>query len=191
MAKLKPGDLIRYEQLGDLLGLDFQEARDKQAIVGAARKAVNELQQHERAVLRIVRGHGYQVAEPGQVIELARRHQARAVAEVEAGRGKVETIDLSRVDVTTARLVEATAMAFGRQAVMMRQLDIRQDRLETAMAAVTVTAQTAITRVEETATRVDETQAEIGQLRQQITELESRQRGQPRPTSSLPPDLGV
>jgi hypothetical protein len=190
MAKLKPGDLLSYEEMGELLGLDFLEPRGKQAILGGARKAAEELRQHERKVFRIVRGLGYQVAQPGQVIELARRHQARAVAEVEAGHAKIEAIDLAQVDVTTARLIEATAMGFARQALIMRQLDVRQDRLETAMAAVTVTAQAAITRVEETSTRVDTNQAEIQQLQQRIAELEAHQRGTARSTSSLHPGFG-
>jgi hypothetical protein len=189
MAELKPGDLLRYEEMGELLGLDFLEAKGKQAILVGARKAADELRRHERKVFRIVRGHGYQLAQPGQVIELAHRHQARAVAEVAAGHAKIEAIDLASVDVTTARLVEATAMGFARQAMMMRQLDVRQDRLETAMAAVNLTAQTAITRAQEATTRVDANQVEIEQLQQRLAELEA-QRGTPRSTSSPRPRSG-
>ncbi|MDG4834844.1 hypothetical protein O7627_36870 [Solwaraspora sp. WMMD1047] len=189
MADLKPGDLIRYEELGELVGLDFLDPRHKQAILAAARRAAAELL-GQRKVFSIVRGHGYQLAEPDQVIELARQHQSRAVAEVEAGRGKVETIDLRQLDVTTARLVEATAMAFNRQALLMRHLDVRQDRLEKTMAAIGVTVQAVIGQVEQTSGRVDTTEAEIAQLRRRLTELESPQRGQPQPTNSLPPGNG-
>jgi hypothetical protein len=190
MATLKPGDLLRYEEMGELLGLDFLEPKGKQAILGGARKAAEQLRQQEKMVFRIVRGHGYEVAQPAQVIELARRHQARAVAEVEAGHAKIEAIDLAQVDVTTARLIEATAMGFARQAVMMRQLDVRQDRLETAMAAVSVTAQAAFTRVEETSTRVEANQAEIQQLQRRLAELEAGRRGTARSTGSLPRGFG-
>ncbi|MGI5213840.1 hypothetical protein [Plantactinospora sp. CA-290183] len=173
MARLNAGDLISYEEMGNLLGLNFLDHDHKQAISVSARKAADELQRQEKKVLRIVRGHGYQVAQPGQVIELAHRHQARAVAEVDAGHAAIDTIDLSGLDATTARLVEATAMGFARQAVIMRQFDVRQQRLETAMAALTETTQTAVTRVDEASKRVDANEAEIQQLQRRLAELEA------------------
>jgi hypothetical protein len=171
------------------LGLDFLDLKGKQAILAAARKAADELRTRDRKVFKIVRGHGYQLAQADQVIAMVRGHQARAVAEVEAGQSKIETIDLSRVDVTTARLVQATAMGFARQAVMMRQLDVRQNRLETAMAALHGTAQAAFTQAQETSTRVEATQANIEQIQQRLAELET-QRGQALPTGSLRPESG-
>jgi hypothetical protein len=190
MVDLKPGDLIRYEDMGELLGLDFLEPRSKQAILANARKAAEETRRHEKKVFQIVRGHGYQLAQPTQVIDLARRHQARAVAEVEAGQDKIDAIDLTTVDVTTARLVQAAAMGFARQAGMMRQLDIRQDRLETTMAALTTTAHNTVARVEETSNRIDATETEITQLRQRIAELETSRHTGSRTTSSPPPGIG-
>lgn len=176
MIKLKPGDLITYVEMAGLLGLDIDVAGNKSMLHAALRKAVDELLERHRTVFHLVRGRGYQVARPGQVIEVARQHQARAVAEIESGHTKIEAVDRSQVDSTTARLIEATAMGFARQAAMMRQLDVRQKRVETAMAALAETAYTAVNRADETATRVDATEAEIGELRQRIAELEA-QRG--------------
>lgn len=175
MATLRPGEILSYEEMGKLLDLDVLNIKDKQVIATSARKAADELREHERKICQIVRGHGYQLAEAAQVLVLARRHQARAVVEVEAGRAKIEAVDLTGVDVTTARLIEATGMGFARQAMMMRELDVRQDRLESAMAAVYATATTAITRV-------DETQTTIEQLNARVAELEA---GQQHATSSL------
>jgi uncharacterized HAD superfamily protein len=176
MFKLKPGDLITYADMGDMLGLDIDVTAHKAMLHGALRKAVDELLARHRMVFHLVRGRGYQVARPGQVIEVARQHQARAFVEIESGHTKIEAIDTTQVDNTTARLIEATAIGFARQAVIMRQLDVRQNRLETAMAALAVTANTAVSRADETATRVDATEAELTELRKRIAELEAQQR---------------
>jgi hypothetical protein len=173
MAKLTPGELIRHEELGQLLGLDFLDPKDKQAILQAARTAVERLRADKKMVFALVRGHGYQVAEPTLVIELARRHQAKAVAEIDAGQAKVDAIDLTGLDTTTARLVKATAAAFARQAVMMQQLDVRQNRLETTMAIVGSTAQAAFTRAAHASSRVDDAQAEIDELKRRLQNLEA------------------
>jgi hypothetical protein len=174
MFKLTPGDLITYVEMADLLGLDIEVAGHKAMLHGAIRKAVDELLARHRMVFHMVRGRGYQVARPVQVIEVARQHQARAVAEIESGHTKIEAVDRSEVDTTTARLIEATAMGFARQALMMRQLDVRQKRIETAMAALAETANSAVDRADETATRVDANEAELAELRKRIAELETQ-----------------
>lgn len=167
LAGVAPGAVLSYEEMGQLLNLDFLDAKDRQIIGMSARRAAAELEP-ERKVFRVVRGLGYQLAQPNQVLELARRHQARAVVEVEAGRAKIEAVDLDQVDVTTARLIQATAIGFARQAMMMRELDVRQERLESTMAAVSATATAAMTRV-------DATQDTVEQLRQRVAELEATQ----------------
>jgi len=164
LARLKPGDLYCYEDMGLLLGLDFLEPADRKVIGVLARRAAAELRRKDNRVCRIMRGHGYQVAQPGQVIEIAQRHQRRAVVEVERGIAVVETIDQAEVDVTTARLVTATLLGLSRQAAMMRQLDVRQDRLEVAMAALTDT----------TSTQLIETRAAVDQLRERLDEMDRR-----------------
>ncbi|WP_432829342.1 hypothetical protein [Dactylosporangium sp. CA-092794] len=181
MAGLAPGALLRYEDMGEVLGLDFQNLRGKQAILAAARKAADQLREHDRKVFIIVRGHGYQLAQPGQVLAAAHRHQARAVGEVQAGHAKVDTIDLGQLDVTTRRLVEATAMGFARQEAIMRQFDVRQQRLETAMAALTATTHTVAEQAAQTSNRVDANEAEIAQLRQRLAELETTRTGRQPP----------
>jgi hypothetical protein len=174
MFKLRPGDLITYVEMADLLGLDITVAGNKAMVHGALRKAADELLARHKMVFHLVRGRGYQVARPGQVIEVAREHQARAFAEIESGHTKIEAVDLSQVDTTTARLIEATAMGFSRQTAMMRQFDVRQKRLETAMVALAETAYTAVNRAAETATRVDANDADLAELRQRVAELEAQ-----------------
>jgi hypothetical protein len=179
MRTLREDEVLTYEEMGKLLGLNFRAPKDRQIINVSARKAADELQRLDRRIVQIVRGIGYQPAQPQQVLVLARRHQARAVVEVEAGRAKIESVDLSTVDATTARLIEATAMGFTRQAMMMRQLDVRQERLESTMAAVSATAHTAITRV-------DATESTVEDLQRRVHELEANLRHDSRHTHSPP-----
>lgn len=173
MAELVAGELLSYERMAKLLGLDPQLVKDRQAISVSARKASDELRKRDRKVALLIRGKGYGIAQPDVIIGVARRHQELAVAQVEAGFAKVDTIDLTQLDVTTARIVEATLMGFARQQAMMRQLDVRQNRLETVMAAVAATAHTAATQSQETSTRVTAHDQQIAGLRAQIERLES------------------
>ncbi|MDG4768636.1 hypothetical protein O7632_31790 [Solwaraspora sp. WMMD406] len=89
-------------------------------------------------------------------------------------------------------------IGFARQNAMMRQLDVRQDRLETTIAALTETTHGTATRVEETAARVHATQTHLAHLSQRVAELENASGHHthhhpgghaPRP-SFLPPDTG-
>ncbi|MEV0391981.1 hypothetical protein [Polymorphospora rubra] len=190
LTALQPGCLLSYEDMGGLLGLDVRDVSDKQTILVAARKAADELRTRERKVCTIVYGRGYQHARADQILALAHGHQARAVAEVEVAHSKIETIDLSQVEPTLARLIQATAAGFTRQAGMMRQLDVRQARLETVMAAVQGTAQTAITQAQQTSTRVDATETQLHALEQRIADLET-QRGHPPPHPVFLHPVGV
>jgi len=187
MDRLEPGQLLRYEEMGLLLGLDFQNQRHKQLIMAAARKAADELRSQRNKVFRIVRGHGFERAQVGQVIALAHRHQARAAAAVQAGHDTIVTINLDELDSTTATVVRATVMAFERQAAFMRQLDVRQDRLDAAIAAVNTTAQNAVNRAQQAASQATATQATVDQILERITALERQRAGAPEAPNFLPP----
>ncbi|MGC5032813.1 hypothetical protein [Micromonospora sp. DT229] len=184
MATLRDSELLPYEEMANLLDLDLANTSHYQVTLASARKAADQLRVDGKKVCRLVRGHGYQVADPGQAIELARRHQTRAVAEIHAGHTTIETIDRGKLDVTTARLVEAMAIGFARQHHMMRQLDVRQSRLETAMDALTATTHG-------TATRVEAAENGLTELTHRVNEL-AKTIGQPpvTPPSFLPPATG-
>jgi hypothetical protein len=171
---LQPGELLRYEDMGNLLGLDFQERQDYLAIMAAARKAVDELRSQGNKVFKVVRGHGLERAAVGQVIALAQRQQARAAAAVETGHQMVSTINLNELDPTMANVVRATVMAFERQAAFMRQLDVRQDRLQAAIDIVSATANSAASQATEAARTTERQQATIDQLLQRLELLERR-----------------
>src|SRR5205814_10234506 len=130
MKDMKPGHIILYEVMGEVLGLDHVDPSQKSAIGVAARKAVEELRRTERRVFKIVRGHGYQCAQPSEVLSLVQQHQERAITEARAGAEKTAAVDVSRLDPTTRRLFEATAISLSRQQDLMGQLDVRQQKLQ-------------------------------------------------------------
>lgn len=179
LQQLGAGETLTYTRMGELLDLDPSNRRHMQLIAQAAKKAANELRDRDRRIATLARGQGYQLADTEQVLVLAQRHQTRAVAEVEAGATAVDTIDLSTLDPSTARLVQATAMGFARQAAFMRTMDVRQRRLETTMAALETTTTHTANQAAETSIRVDQTQAELAHLRQRLAALESAPTGPP------------
>src|SRR4051812_5680207 len=85
LNELEIGGYLSYEDMGLALDLNHLDPRDKSIIYQALRKALDELQDQEHKVFRMLRGHGYQRATATEVLTLAQGHQARAVAEIGAG----------------------------------------------------------------------------------------------------------
>ncbi|WJK33109.1 hypothetical protein [Solwaraspora sp. WMMA2065] len=205
MSRLQPGDILSYDEMGQLLDLDpADHTGGRQAIHAAARKAAEVLLTRHRTVFTVARGRGYQHARPDQVLDLAHRHQARAVAEVTDAHTKVGTIDLTRLDVTAARLVQATATGLAHQTAMMRQLDVRQNRLDTAMAALQQIPRIGDAQTEPHQPRpapgvwdrrdgpaTYQQPSVVSRVDPQVTELDTGGRGTPPPISSPHPEPGA
>jgi DNA repair exonuclease SbcCD ATPase subunit len=186
MSELGNNELLSYERMGELLSLDPADRRKMFLIGKAAKRAANELRDHDRRIATLVRGQGYQIADTEQVLALAQRHQSRAISEVEAGAAAVDTIDQSTLDPVMARLVQATAMGFARQQAIMNNMDVRQRRLETTMEALASTTESTAHRVKETSTRMERAEAELAQLRQTVEELQSSTTPPARTAGNLP-----
>ncbi len=157
MVNLSPDEIITYQQMADLLGLGPETPRTRSLVHAAARRATQELETQAGLVFILIRGEGYQRAQPASVITLAGKHQERALAEIESGASKIATIDLMSVDSTTAALARATGMAFARQAAAMRSMDVRQRRLATALNAL--------------GTQVDDNAHRLAQLESRVNAL--------------------
>ena len=183
MAGFESGDTLPYTEMAVLIGMDYADPRQRQIVRATARRAADELRKREKKFVAMVRGEGYKVPEAQEAVVLARRHQARAVTEVATGLAVAESVDLSQVDATTARLIQATVVGFARQEMVMRSFDVRQDRLETAMQALAVSVSTTATRVEQTSVRLDEQDAELAALRKKLLRLETERQDQHIQTS--------
>lgn len=179
MDQMKPGDFFLYEEMGTLLGLDHLTVKDKQIISVSIRKAAEEQQQQRRRVWKMERGHGYRLAAPTEVIVMAQNHQKRAITEINAGVKKVDAVDVTTLDPTTRRLFEMTGVALAQQHMMMTQLDVRQDKLDRAMAAIGVRQEATEQQVQQIAPVIDEHAAKIAEVEKMLAELKAQQPGQP------------
>jgi hypothetical protein len=168
---IEQGDVALYTRMGELLGLDYNQRPDRLAIAMAARKAIAQQLEQRRRVFNIVRGEGYMCAPPEQVLVAARRHQERAVVHIDSARTKVDAIDTTQLDSTMRRIVEATAMGFARQALIMHQLDVRQGNLETAVREISATQKTTVETVDDHAAQLAELQRQQAELAYKIKEL--------------------
>lgn len=134
LKQLAPNELLSYEDMGGMLGLDFIDNRN--AIQVAAKRAVKQLEDVDRRTCRIERGHGYRIATPDHQVALAARHQGLAASHIHRAHTQVSLIDLNKVDPETAKVVGLMAHSLAEQARFVEAVDVRQQRLEDAMRAV-------------------------------------------------------
>jgi hypothetical protein len=159
LVKAKTGEIVTYEAMGDALSLDPDADRHK--IQMAMRRAAREHLKIDLRSVEPVANAGYRVTETERKLELARKHQAKAVRSVRRGRAHVDYADLASVDEATRNLFEAMAWKFAQQDEVIHRLDVRQKRHERQLQA-TVSAQ-------------EETAQQLADLRERLARLESGQ----------------
>ncbi|GAA3441049.1 hypothetical protein [Planomonospora venezuelensis] len=152
------GDVVTYEQLGEALGLNPE--KERHPIQMAVRRAAKEYQDVDKRALDSVPNQGYRIVEASEHLVLARRQQARSSRALERGHRVATNVDLNQVDDHTRRALEAVATAFSYQMEFNRRFDVRQRRLEQAVAAQSE--------------RVERTETEIAELKARLSELENR-----------------
>lgn len=133
MAAAPMGQVLYWEILGEAVGKDATVPGERSLVNAAARRAIKELEQRDKRTARNVRGYGFKIVSNEERLEIARRHQDRAVKEVSLARKQVTNVDLASMEPNTRKAFELTALALGRQAQVMEQVNIRQDRLETVV----------------------------------------------------------
>lgn len=133
MVKLEPHELLHYEQMGELLGLDFIEKRNTIGL--AAAKAAQQLARDGVVVMRLVRGYGYERANPGQVLDMVTAHQERSRREIDKAATKVDAVPVEDLDAGTARIFEVTRLGLSAQRQALAGFDMRNERRAAAVAA--------------------------------------------------------
>lgn len=151
------GDLVTYQALGEALNLDPDADRHK--VQMAVRRAASEYLDVDKRALEAVPDEGYRVVNASGHLVLARRHQSKASKALQRGHSTASNVDLSGVEPQTRHALEVVAQAFALQMDYNRRLDVRQQRLEDALAEV--------------AERSDRTEAEVAELRERLERLES------------------
>lgn len=151
------GDVITYEALAEALGLD--PGKDRHKVQMAVRRASVDFLDTDKRALDVVIDEGYRVVDASGHLLLARRHQSKASKSLERGHSAATNVDLSGVEPQTRHALEVVAQAFALQMDYNRRLDVRQKRLEDALADVTE--------------RSGRTEAEVAELRERLERLES------------------
>ena len=158
LATLGPGDVITYDQAAEMLGLD--PLQDRGLIQSAVRDAARRNEVDNKHAIEAVRNVGYRVVEAIEHARLAKNYQRKSEVAIRSGKSKVVNVDLSCLDHDTRRGFELMALAFSRQEDVNRKFDVRQQKLESALAAVTQ--------------KTDRSADEVAQLRARLEALETR-----------------
>lgn len=159
LAQAKIGDVVTYEQLGEVLMLNPK--RDRHTIQMSVRKAAQVYEEEWHRALTSVTNVGYRVVEPQEHLTLARRHQTRASKSLMRGQSKVVNVDLSGLDSEVRHTFEVVARAFSLQMDFNRRFEVKQERLEQTLSAI----EAASTRSEQ----------EIADLKDRLARLEDSQ----------------
>lgn len=148
--------VITYKEMGEALDLDPEA--DRHPIQMALRRAAKEYERENLRALEAVPNEGYRIVEPHEHLRLAHGQQERSKRALVAGRSKVVNVDLSGLDPEARKAFDVTAQAFSLLLDYSRRLDVRQRRLEDAVAGM--------------AERHDRSDAEIAELKARLARLE-------------------
>lgn len=158
-SKAQPGDVITYQEMGDLLGMNIDDLAERRILQTTIRRVSRELAEDRRA-LEAVHNQGYRIVLPEDHIKLAKGYQARSSRSLQRGRSVIENVDLGGLSPAQVKLVEVMAYAFAAQLSFNKSIDVRQKRLEKAVGALT-----------EKGSKTDD---QINDLKARLAELESK-----------------
>lgn len=157
LRKTATGDVVTYEQIGEALSLDADDERH--AIQMAVRRAAREHEEEDKRALEAVPNVGYRIIEAQEHMRLARQQQKKSSRALVAGHSKVVNVDLNELEPQVRNAFQVVAQAFAMQMDFNRRMDVRQRRLQDAVASV--------------AERTDRSEAEIAELRARLERLEN------------------
>ena len=125
---------VTYEALAAALALDPEA--DRHTIQLAMRRASKESEVKDARALEAVPNVGYRVVKSAEHLRLAKNQQKKSHNALVRGQSKVEHVDLAGMEPEIRRAFEVVAQAFAMQAEFMRRTDIRQRKVEAAIAEV-------------------------------------------------------
>jgi FKBP-type peptidyl-prolyl cis-trans isomerase 2 len=160
LVKTPTGDIITYEQLGEALGLNPEDDRNK--IVQALRRAAKEHEEHDKRAVDVAPGQGYRPVDPTGSLTLARRQQKKAGRSLVRGHSKAVNVDLNGVDPEVRKALEMLGHAFTLQMDFNRRFEGKQARLEQTIREIADSAAEDRKRTAE----------EVAELRERLARLE-------------------
>lgn len=134
LLALKPGDVLSYEDMALVTGMDFNDEPQLKKIKMAARTASQHLLHEHGRVFEPVRGFGFEECVARQVVKISQTHQGRAVDEIERAAAKLNTVNPEELDYQERTTLEASKLLLGHQVQVMHLADIRSKRHSEAFA---------------------------------------------------------
>lgn len=134
LRKRAIGDVMTYDELGELLDLDPLKERAK--IRSAWTRAAEEFLRVDKHATVAIPNVGYRIVEPQGHLSLAHRDQRRSTRALGRGRSKVVNVDFNGMEPGVRRGFEVTAALFAAQMDYNRRTDTRQENIEKAMASL-------------------------------------------------------
>lgn len=122
--KAEVGQTVTYDQMAAPLAL--HPVTDRHALQMAARRAGLELERADRRAVDAVRGQGYRVVQPAEILGLGKRRNRRAGRQLTRGAITTRAVDLSLVDGPTREALETLARGFAVQGEINRRVAARQ-----------------------------------------------------------------
>ncbi|GAA2182113.1 hypothetical protein GCM10009785_19890 [Brooklawnia cerclae] len=151
------GDVVGYDEFGD--ALDLHPDVNRKVIQDAVRAAGTEFLDVDRQALEAVPNVGYRIVPASEHVRLARGLQRQSSRALVRGHTVVAKVDYNALSPEVRALTEATARAFAAQIEFNRRMDVRQQRLEEAVATV--------------ATKQERSDDEVAELRERLARLEA------------------
>jgi hypothetical protein len=126
MAGAEVGATITYDDMAEHLSLDAK--RDRHALQMAARTADLHLQKTDRRAATAVRGVGYRIVQPDEILGLGQRRNRRAGRQVKLGALVTQAVDLNAVEPETRKALETLARGFAVQGEINRRVAVKQQK---------------------------------------------------------------
>lgn len=156
LATKELGDTITYKEMGAALDIT-----DRHALQMAFRRAAKRYETENNRAVEAIENVGYRIVEPNEHLRLAKNHQRKSGKSLERGQSKVIHVDMNGLEPEVRKAFEITARAFAILLDYNRRLDMRQDRLESALDSMT--------------TRHERTEGEVAELKERLAKLERRE----------------
>lgn len=118
------GETVTYAQMAKPLQLDPQ--RHRHPLQMAARRAGLELERADRRAVDAVKGVGYRVVQPTEILGLGKRRNRKAGKQIARGAVTAQAVDLNEVDGPTRQALETLARGFAVQGEINRRVAAKQ-----------------------------------------------------------------
>jgi hypothetical protein len=106
--------------------LGLHPTRARHALQMAARRAGLELERADRRAVDAVKGVGYRVVQPTEILGLGKRRNRKAGKQIQRGAITAQAVDLNEVDGPTRQALETLARGFAVQGEINRRVAAKQ-----------------------------------------------------------------